>query len=203
MTRSSLRVVIDVNVWVAHAMAAYFGRGPGSAASRIIDIARSASMGERSAQVVISLEMIDNVERVLVRRGVSDAMARNVAASIIELVNAGPEELNPHLLLSGRDQLTALGREDAGVLATAIAAKASILITTNMKDFITNDGEVIETQMVKAGTGRRRLFAVAYERADDISLVVAHPVDVLDWLRDAVDITPTSIRRYHAKVRSE
>ena len=150
--------------------------------------------GENLAQVAISLEMVDNIERVLVGQGVTETGARDFIQTILNIVRSGPEKLDPYLLLSGRDQLAVSTREDAGVLATAIAAKASLLVTANLRDFVTNDSEVLETQIIKAGNARRQLFAILQERADDLSLVIAHPVDVLDWLADRIEITPASIR---------
>jgi predicted nucleic acid-binding protein len=192
--RPAFRIVIDVNVWVAHAL----GGSLESAASRIIDAARSLRTSEKPVQLAISLEMMDNVERVLVRRGVSDASAREFAQTVLDLVKTGPEKLDPYLLVSGRDQLAVSTREDAGVLATAISARANLLVTANLKDFVTNDGEVVETQVINAGSARRQLFAILHERADDLSLVVAHPVDALDWLNDRIEITPHSIRSRYA-----
>jgi predicted nucleic acid-binding protein len=198
-----LRIVVDVNVWVAHALAAYFGKSTRSAASRIIDIVRSAKMGGRPAQVVVSLEMVDNIERVLVQLGLNNRAAHDVATAAADLAKAGPEQQDAHLLLSGRDELGISSREDAGVLALAVAAKANLLITSNLKHFVTNDGDVIETQIIRAGTGTRQLFTVLHERSDDVSLVIAHPVDVLDWLRDELEIAPASIRWRYGHKRAE
>jgi predicted nucleic acid-binding protein len=164
----------------------------------MIDAAHRLRTSEYPAQVAISLEMMDSVERVLVRRGISDIVAREFMQTVLHLVKTGPEQLDPYLLLSGRDQFAVSGREDAGVLATAIAAKARLLVTANLKDFVTNDGEIVETQIIKAGSARRQLFAILHERADDVSLVVAHPVDVLDWLSSRMEITPASIRLQYA-----
>src|SRR5262245_3192896 len=98
-------------------------------------------MGGRPAQVVVSVDRGDDFERVLLREGLNGQAAREVASAAIELARAGPERMAAHLLRSGRDQLGISSREDAGVLATAIAAKASLLVTANLRDFVTNDGE--------------------------------------------------------------
>ena len=62
--------------------------------------------------------------------------------------------------------------EDAGVLATAVGAKADILVTDNLKDFTTKDASAVETQVVNTTpSGRRTLQALRYEigNADLIS----------------------------------
>jgi predicted nucleic acid-binding protein len=194
----ALRICIDVNVWVAFLMAIQNGRNETSAQS-IVAVAREMKFGDRPVQLIISLEMSDTLERVLTRVGFSTARSHDFASSVIDLMKAGPEELDPHLLISGRDQLGMHDREDAGVLATAIAAKADLIVTDNLKDFKTNDSETIETRTVRSGKVQRRLFCVIVERADGVSVVVAHPVDVLDWLRTGREISAAMVRQQYCK----
>lgn len=194
----ALRICIDVNVWVAFLMAIQNGRKETSAQS-IVAVAREMKFGDRPVQLIISLEMSDTLERVLTRVGFSTARSHDFASSVIDLMKAGPEELDPHLLISGRDQLGMHDREDAGVLATAIAAKADLIVTDNLKDFKTNDSETIETRTVRSGKVQRRLFCVIVERADGVSVVVAHPVDVVDWLRTGREISAAMVRQQYRK----
>jgi predicted nucleic acid-binding protein len=136
--------------------------------------------GDRPVQLIISLAIADALERVLTRVGSSAARSHDFASSVIDLMKARPEQLDPHLLISGRDQPGMHDREDAGVLATAIAAKADLIVTDNLRDFQTNDSEAIATRTVRSGMVRRRLFSVIVERADGVCVVVAHPIDVVD-----------------------
>jgi predicted nucleic acid-binding protein len=194
----AFRICIDVNVWVAYLMAIQNGR-TGTSAQAVIAVAREMKFGERPVQLIISLEMADTLERVLTRVGFSAARSHDFASSVIDLMKAGPEQLDPHLLISGRDQLGMHDREDAGVLATAIAAKADLIVTDNLRDFQTNDGETIKTRMVRSGVVRRRLFSVIVERADGVSIVVAHPIDVVDWLRNGREISAVMVRQQYRK----
>ena len=194
----AFRICIDVNVWVAYLMAIQNGR-TGTSAQAVIAVAREMKFGERPVQPIISLEMADTLERVLTWVGFGAARSHDFATSVIDLMKAGPEQLDPHLLISGRDQLGMHDREDAGVLATAIAAKADLIVTDNLRDFQTNDSEAIATRTVRSGMVRRRLFSVIVERADGVCVVVAHPIDVVDWLRNGREISAVMVRQQYRK----
>jgi predicted nucleic acid-binding protein len=168
-----------------------------TAAQTIVEIVRRMRLGDRAVQLVMSFEMIDTVERVLVRVGAPPEKAVDFAASLVELMKAGPLQLDPTLLLSGRDQIAIRDREDSGVLATAIAARADLLVTDNLRDFVTRDAETVTTGMIAVPTGERRRFAIFHERADHVSLVVAHPIDVLAWARAGIDISIASLREMY------
>lgn len=143
-TPNSLRLCIDVNVWVAFLMAIQNGR-TGTSAQAIVAIVREMKIADRPVQLVVSLEMADTLERVLTRVGFTAARSHDFANSIVDLMKAGPDHLDPHLLISGRDQLGMHDREDAGVLGTAIAAKVDLLVTDNLRDFQTNDSDTRKT----------------------------------------------------------
>ncbi len=103
----------------------------GTSAQAVVGAVRDMKTGDRPVQLVISLEMADTLERVLTGVGFSGARSRDFANSVVELMKARPERLDPHLLVSGRDQLGMHDREDAGVLATAIAGRADVIVTDN------------------------------------------------------------------------
>jgi predicted nucleic acid-binding protein len=189
-----LRLSIDVNIWIAFLLATRHGR-LGTPAQAIVALARGMRLGNRPVQLVISVEMVDTVQRVLERLGFSSLAARTFGTSLIDLMKAGPESLDPYLLISGRDQIAMRDREDAGVLATAIAAKVNLLVTDNLTDFKTNDCEVVPTQVVKSGDGKRQLFVLIHERQDKVCVIVAHPIDVLAWIEHGVDISAEAIRQ--------
>lgn len=193
-TGRPLRILIDANIWVAYAISLQLGR-TGTLAQEVVGIARTMKFGTRLAQIVISLEMVDTVARVLSRRGFSQGAIDDFTTAIIDLMKTGPERLNPVLLVSGRDQIAISDREDAGVLAAAVAARADLLVTDNLADFATNDGEIVDTRKVRSANGERQLFVILHERPDASPLVIAHPADVLDWMRrdlfpDALAFSP-------------
>ena len=90
-------------------------------------------------------------------------------------------------------------REDAGVLATRIASKAEIVVIDNLRDFQPNDSETIATRTVRSGKVQRRLSSVIVERADGVSVVFVHSVDVVDWLPNGREISAAKFRQQYNK----
>jgi predicted nucleic acid-binding protein len=151
---TSLRVLLDVNVWVANLMAAARGR-QGTTAQRIVAMVTSGRWGDeaREVQLVISLEMLETLETVVRRQGASSDAAEAYIDAVAGIMKNGPDELDPYLVLGGRDQFAMADVEDAGVLATAFAAKAALLVTDNLKDFQTKDALRVDTRVVEASSG--------------------------------------------------
>ena len=190
-----LRVVLDVNIWVANLMAAGRGR-KGTTAQRIVSMIANGRWGDGvcEVQLVVSLDMLDTLERVLERLGASPADAQAYAEAVRDIMKHGPEELDPYLLLGGREQFAITDVEDAGVLATAFAARANLLVTDNLMDFRTKESIRIDTRVVATSAGPRQLHALRHHRAD-VDLVVAHPLDVMSWLEQRIDFEPASLWR--------
>lgn len=188
-----LRILIDVNVWVTNLLAAARGR-QGTSAQRIIAMAASGNWGDgdKEAQIVVSLEMLETLERVLKRQGASPESADAYIESIKGLMKFGPDRLDPYLLFGGREQFAMADVEDAGVLATAFASKTTLLVTDNLKDFQTRDCLRVETRVIKASAGPRQLFALRHRRSE-IDLIVAHPLDVMAWLEQRFDFNPEAL----------
>ncbi len=189
-----LRLALDVNVWISYALAVRGGR-MGTFPQALVEFVSAGQMGARPLQLVVSVEMIDTVERVLERLGISPAASRNFGEAIGFLSRAGPERLDPLLLLSGRDQFALHDREDAGVLAAAYAGRASVLATDDLDGFLTSDCERFDTSVAEGYGRQRQLFAATHERADGVKLVVAHTIDVVSWAREGFEFSPESIRR--------
>ena len=107
----------------------------------------------------------------------------------------GPDELDPMLILGGTPDLTLTDTEDGGVLATAFAAKANILVTGNLKDFAVGNCEIFKTSVVKRPDGKtRELTCQLHSRPDGSCLLVAHPADFVRWMEMRFDLSPRSIR---------
>jgi hypothetical protein len=99
------------------------------------------------------------------------------------------------LLPEGGGSIGMTDIEDAGVLASSIAARADVLITNNLDDFAIKDAERIDTREINLrGERPRRLYALIYERNDGVRIVIAHPIDALDWLRQGIRPTPDGVR---------
>jgi len=185
-----LRVLLDVNVWMANLLATARGRR-GTAVQKIVAMIAAGRWGDegRAAQLVISHEMLETLEIVLGDRGVPPDDSAAYADAIMGIMRFGPDELDPYLLLGGREQFAMVDAEDAGVLATAFASRTDLLVTDNLKDFRTRDAMHADTRIVKTSSGPRQLFALRHRHAGR-DLIVAHPLDVVGWLEQGDDFEP-------------
>lgn len=191
-----LRILLDVNVWVANLMAAAEGR-QGTTAQKIVSMVTSGRWGDagREAQLVISIEMLETLEHVLKRHGASSDSSDAYIDAIKGIMKYGPDELDPYLLLGGREQFAMADVEDAGVLATAFASRTDLLVTDNLKDFQTKESLRVDTRIVKASSGSRQLYALRHQRSD-VDLIVAHPLDVMAWLERRLDFEPDALWKH-------
>jgi hypothetical protein len=84
-------------------------------------------------------------------------------------------------------------------MASAIAARVDLLITDNLDDFAIKDAERVATQSVRRrGGSRQQLDALIFERSDGVSLVIAHPIDAIEWLGEGMRPTADAIRKRYA-----
>lgn len=189
-TKAVLRVCLDVNIWVANQIAIQNGRRRASA-SALIDLIREGQCAAGQLQLVMSWEMISTLEKVLVRLRFDARSVTNVLEGIIGMMRFGPEPLDPHLLPEGGGHLAMRDIEDGGVLASSIATRVNLLITNNLDDFAVKDSERIDTRRIVRPEERiRPRCALAYERNDGVQIVIAHPFDALEWLKDGLWPSP-------------
>jgi hypothetical protein len=124
--------------------------------------------------------------------------ARNVRGitlgveAIKGIMKYGPDELDPYLVLGGREPFAMADVEDAGVLATAFASRVALLVTDNLRDFQTRDCLWTDTRIVKSSSGSRQLRALRHRRSG-IDVIVAHPLDVTAWLEQRLDFEPDAL----------
>jgi hypothetical protein len=189
-----LRVVLDVNFYVRLAKAKLQQR-TGTSAQRIFSALETGRVCGRPVQIVASHKMMDTLSDVLQRLSVPAEVADDFGRAIIDAMKAGPEELDPHVILGGTPDLRLQDAEDGGVLATAFAGRAHVLVTDNLADFMPGGCEVFETTKLKFQDGSRRVLTCQIIRwPDDHEVVVAHPVDFADWIGNQFDPTPRNIR---------
>ncbi|MCF3641201.1 PIN domain-containing protein [Rhizobium sp. TRM95111] len=188
-----VRVLLDVNIYVGNIMAHDRGH-KGTATQALVSMVGGQQWGiANRAQLIISFEMIDTLETVLRRLGYSEDRIKAYSGSIVDIARYGPDALDPYLILGGEERFAMSDVEDAGVLATAVGAKADILVTDNLKDFTTKDASTVETQVVDTtSSGQRPLQALRYETGS-ANLIVAHPFDVMQWIRLGYDFTPGTL----------
>jgi hypothetical protein len=188
-----VRVLLDVNIFVGNIMA--YDRGHrGTATQTLVSMVSSQKWGlYDSAQLVISFEMIDTLETVLRRQGFPGHRIKAYTASIIDIMRYGPDFLDPYLILAGDERFAIADAEDAGVLAAAFGANVDILVTDNLRDFASKDAAVVDTQVIETkASGQRTLQAFRYQ-IGAADLVIAHPFDVMRWMRQGHDFTPATL----------
>ncbi|WP_170865953.1 PIN domain-containing protein [Rhizobium sp. NFR03] len=186
-------MLLDVNIFVGNIMAHDRGR-KGTATQTLLSMVSSQAWGmDNRAQLIISFDMIDTLETVLRRMHFAEDRIKAYSGSIVDIMKYGPEALDPYFILGGEERFATPDVEDAGVLATAIGTGADILVTDNLRDFATKDASVIDTQVVNTtASGQRTLQALRYE-IGGADLIVAHPFDVMQWMRLGYDFTPETL----------
>lgn len=128
-----LRVTLDVNVWVNHYLGLSKGR-QGTAAQLVVQSAFAGHCRLGPLQPVISHVMLDTLQEVLVRIGLAPIIA-DAARDAIEASAAGGVLSEPPYVVLGGGVQPLMDTEDGGVLDTAIAGRADLLVTNNLADF--------------------------------------------------------------------
>lgn len=187
-------IVPDVNVLVSAQNANRAGR-TSTISQRILGHLTAGHVNGIPVQVAVSFKMIDTFRTVLQRNGVDAAAVDAVAQALVSIMRYGPRELDPYVVFGGTPDPALRDVEDGGVLATAYAARADLLITDNLADFVTPDCESWNTSvaMTPAGT-HRQLSCQVHTRPDGQTLMVVHPVDFIHWIDRRFEISPVSLR---------
>jgi hypothetical protein len=186
------RICLDINVFYADLKGRSLRVFPSSCAE-LVEAVSEGTCPAGGIQLIISIPMLEQWQNVLVRHfNYSQENAEEAAFILYSYATEGPLQMNP-LMVVGSDfypfaSETDIIREaqkhvhethklfneiqdDKYVLLTAIAGKADILATANIKDFIIRD-------------------AIQFERDDVIvipniihNLVIAKPSFITFWLR--------------------
>jgi len=180
----ALRVVLDVNVWVNSYLCLSKGR-QGSAAQRLVRGAFDGHCRLGPIQPIISHVMLDTLQSVLVRVGLPDALAEAARDAVEASAVGGAFQEAPYVVLGGGVQ-PILDAEDGGVLDTAIAGNADLLVTNNMKDFMPGPRGDIDAALVRndqKGNADVLMFKHGKSRH---GLVIASVFAAKAWLVDGV-----------------
>lgn len=166
-----LRLCLDLNIWCAALLADLKGR-QNTSSQCLVEIVRQGVCPLGSVQLVVSWGMLNRLRLVLEKNlKVSRSAADLYIDTIRGYAELNPASTGPQLTLGGTGVLALSDIEDAHVLATALAGRATVLVTANFKDFISNDTHVITL-------GRH-----AIHTAPTHLLHIAHPYYMMDWLR--------------------
>ena len=179
-----LRLCLDLNIWVADFLSTRRLLRRGSS-PWLTDVVRKATCPAGPVQLVISLGMLERLAIVLTRNfAVSVPTAEALVRAIGSIAEFGPAGDFPYVVL-GPSTYPIRDDEDRHVLEVAVAGCADVLATANLRDFDMDDIE-------KVGDGSSiRLFSPRGRAA----LVIAHPDQVCDWLRQGVTPTHAIARR--------
>jgi predicted nucleic acid-binding protein len=166
-----LRLCLDLNIWCGALLADQKGR-QGTSSQCLVEIVRSGSCAIGSVQLVISWGMLNHLRWVLEQR----LNIPNPIASLYVDAIRGYAELNsagagPQLTLGGTGVVALQDQEDAHVLETALAGRASVLVTPNFEDFISKDTQIIVPEQH------------AIHVTPSHSFQIAHPEQMMSWLR--------------------
>jgi hypothetical protein len=165
------RLCLDLNVWCAATIAEGFGRS-GTAVLTLAAAAHSGRCELGPTQLVVSWGMLDRLGLVLRRElGMEVDEAGAVLARIKTAAELGPAAMEPLVVLGGTGVLAIRDTEDLHVLDAAVAGRADVLATANLRDFVNYRSEVLVP-------GR-----VVLHRTADHEVVIAHPGEVARWVR--------------------
>jgi predicted nucleic acid-binding protein len=186
-----LRVVLDVNVWVANYLASSRGRG-GTSCQALVDMAIGGHCRLGPLVSHISLPMLDTLQAVLQREFDISAELAEAARNVAQ--DAGLPPLPPLLVLGGGLQ-PMQDKEDAGVLETALAAGAEMLVTANMKDFTPGPNGDIDAEIIRTRNGVADVLLFRTAKAPE-GLVITTPFAAKAWLVDGYLPPPGILGRF-------
>lgn len=176
------RLCLDVNILVSDAFVARRSGREGGASSRLVAIARAGSCAFGLVQLVISWRMLTTLRAVLVRFDSWDERVRSTCDLLANVAEAGPLSQPPLLVLGGTGLLPMADQEDAGVLETALAGRADLLVSYDLGDFEAGSRSRLLTQrLLSDGRGRPAALLVQDSLRGD--LLVASPDLAVGWLR--------------------
>jgi predicted nucleic acid-binding protein len=190
-----LRIVLDVNVWVANYLASARGR-EGTSCQSLVEMAIVGYCRLGPLVSHISLPMLDTLQAVLQRELDISAELAEAARNVAQ--DAGSPPLPPLLVLGGGLQ-PMKDEEDAGVLETALAAGADLLVTANMKDFTPGPKGDIDAEVIRTRQSVADVLLFRNAKAAE-GLVITTPFVAKAWLVDGYLPPPGILGRFMPRV---
>lgn len=159
------RLCLDLNVWLGAILSEKLARR-GTAAQTLIDAVRSGLSPRGPVALVVSWGMLNRLREVLVRFEFGAPEADRLVQVIATIARDGPS-----LTLGGVGVLPLDDEEDRHVLETALAGRADMLVTQNLRDFVGGDA--------------RTLVADRYHGVETAEgkLLIVHTYAAAAWLR--------------------
>lgn len=161
-----VRLCLDLNIWCASLLADFKGR-QNTSCQCLIEIVQQGYCELGKVQLIISWGMLNRLRQVLEK----DLQISHPAADLYIDTIRGYTQLSPQLTLGGTGVVPLQDDEDAHVLETALAGKATVLVTANFKDFISKDTHIIIPKRHAIHASPTHIFHIA------------HPYLMMEWLR--------------------
>lgn len=162
-----LRLCLDLNIWCASLLADAKGR-QNTACQSLVEIVKRGDCKVGKVALVISWGMLNRLQLVLQTQPQFSVLKED-AVAFIKLITIYAK-LSPHLTLGGTGVIPLTDEEDRHVLETAIAGKATVLITANFRDFLLKEVETIVSE-------RHYIY-----RSPVHCLHIVHPFLMVNWL---------------------
>lgn len=159
------RLCLDLNVWLGAILSEKLGRRD-TAAQTLVEAVRSGLGPRGPVSLVVSWGMLNRLREVLARFEFGVAEADRLIQVIATIARDGPS-----LTLGGVGVLPLDDEEDRHVLETALAGGADMLVTQNLKDFVSHDARALVAD---------RYYGV--EAAGE-KLLIVHTYAAAAWLR--------------------
>jgi predicted nucleic acid-binding protein len=193
-------VVPDINVLVSKLYADKAAKSS-TIRQKVVRHLVSGLINGEPALIAMSFKMLDTYRGVLLRKEYPEALVEEQISALVDIMKFGPAGFDPHIVLGGSPDPALRDLEDGGVLATAYAAHAGMLITDNLKDFAGQDAEIYRTSRVQTPDGKmRELYCIVRARPDGRELVIVHPADFISLIDRNLSISPEAIRQSFAVI---
>jgi predicted nucleic acid-binding protein len=187
----TIRLCLDVNVWVNYYLSIARGRGVSTAAGGLADAVFAGSCRIGPTRLVISHAMLDTLAFVLRRMPVTEPFADMARDQIEAAAGSGYLAEPPSIIRGGTSTHAVMDQEDAGVLNAASAGQADLFVTHNLEDFIRGPRARTRTTVLSHRNGRPDVFRLDHPRIQG-GLLVASPFRAAAWLVHG-DRVPTGI----------
>lgn len=170
-----------MNILVSDALVTVKGDREGGASSRLVAIARAGSCALGPVQLVISWRMLTTLRAVLLRLGLADERVASICDLLADVAEAGPLGQPPSVILGGTGLLPMADQEDAGVLETAFAGKADLLVSYDLGDFEAGPRSCLLTERLLSDRKGRPTVLLLQDRLRG-GLLAASPELAIGWL---------------------
>ncbi|MDP5338321.1 MAG: PIN domain-containing protein [Nodularia sp. (in: cyanobacteria)] len=167
-----IRLCLDLNIWCG-AFIANKKQHKNTACQELTRFIRQGFCDIGEIQLIVSWGMLNRLKSVLVEKlGVDEEIADLQIDAIKKYSELGPGSRSPQITLGGTGLINLPDEEDAHVIETALAGKATALVTLNFKHFTSKNIEIIIPN-------KHHICSTANNKTH-----IVHPFTMMDWIRN-------------------